>query len=227
LKIEKRLFDDSTPLPLKEISAHWKFIIEVITCKKELLHQCAKILLYFSKDSIKCKGKEIFFKKYVWNTISQDKLMSELVEIKIVAVTECVKILNNLRNACGEKGNVVDMISNKLKQSLSFKISKNFINTLLLLVKRDPNLEENLIGDKFINDVIEFTNDKKSYGVTTSILHEAREKWIKNNPEYININSYPIDHINNFGKMVQKYKIWETSSVKRITVHLGIKLKNI
>ena len=106
---------------------------------------------------------------------------------------------------------------------MTASIIKSFIGILL-----DENFspEENPIGWDFIHDMIEFT-DNETEGITTTELYEAREEWLKNNPDP-KLRSYSINELSSFGRMVKKYKTWEIIRGKgHVTLHAGIKIREI
>ncbi len=223
---QKLIRNHSCPI-LKNLSYHWKFIIEVITSNKEFLFQMAAILKMASEGRIKIlKDKSFWLREsndFGWMKSDKEECISKVKIFKDAFILTCLNTLHSL--PLSEHDNMIEIteICDKIKSSFEVKISKEVIDNFLHnIVDKETVLEEHPIGERFMRERLEFTKDNKFHGITTNILAEQREKWIKENPG-CNLQSYNSIQL---GKLLSQNKLWETDIGRsRIKRHLGIKLK--
>ncbi len=226
LKLGKKFFPQSTLPILTKLSDHWKFIIEVITIKRGFEKELAAILMYHSDGRIKKDDNDIIWlrdeKNNPWVKANNKKIIFELDEYKKCLITKCIDMLTSLCE--GKKHEEINYITQKLREALTLKVPSKTVDIFLdKLPEKSSYTEKNLLGQSFIDEVLELTNDDKFYGVTTTKLFEAREKWLKDN-DYDHLLSYN-NNIRLFGKIVKEHRVWEIDSSSNTTRHLGVKIK--
>ena len=219
----RKLFRDASSQVLKNLSYHWKFIIEVITASREFPFQMAAILKLASADRAKILGDKTFWvregSRYGWISSDKEEMICKVKRFNEEFILKCLQFINTLDN------DGLDEVKNSLKDAFTVKIDTETIKIFLQnIIDKAAIIKENPIGDRFIQDRLEFTEDKKYYGITTSVLFKEREKWMKANPTYP-ISSYSLIQ---FGRIVTIFKTWETEqSRSNIKHHLGIKFKPV
>ena len=231
IKNEEKMIDYTSDYVLQSLSAHWKYILEVITMKKELADHMAKVLFWKSENKIVGVGKKFFIlNNGCWKKIDRDTGEIYINRLKSTLITESLYMLTSLQDKYPNNSKLwyeTEKIKDKLKTNYQ-KFIKNYTlkSFIDLIITENFNISrstENPIGEIFLNETFEFTKDGKFYGVTSKKLYELREEWIKRNP-LTKIKSYKENEIGIFGKMVKEHKTWGTETAK-ITKHLGIKIK--
>ncbi len=226
-KTGTKLIRDKSSPALKNLSYHWKFIIEVVTANKEFSFQMAAILKMAIQNRIKVlKDKKFWLlENNRWMISNREECILKVKRFKEEFLLKCLDILTSLNLSEDDSTIEVLDISNKIKTSFETKISKEVIEILLQnIIDKTSTLTEHPLGERFIAERLIFTNDKRYYGITTSILYEAREKWIKENPT-CEIQPYNLLQL---GRLICTCKLWESEiGAARIRRHLGIKLKPI
>ncbi len=220
----KTINRNSSP-EIKALSYHWKFIIEVLTSDQELAVEMAAVLIMACDDRIKrCKEKKFWIRKSnrsCWLASDRDEVLCKLKEFKDEFIVKCLDFVVLIPM---KKAREIEELSKGLKLSLSRKFEKDVMELFMQnIIDKNFVFQENPIGQKFIDDVLEFTIDRKSYhGITTTLLFKAREKWILDNPQS-KLESYTLIQ---FGRMVTHFKLWEIDIDRsKIRRHLGIKFK--
>ena len=228
---ENKTFNDTIHPDLKVLSPHWKYIIEVIT-SKEHIQNIPGVLLWGSDGKMKrMRDQTLWIKKEIWIETDKDSLIAEMTSLKTEIINRCLYALHEVKNNKDENVRLLNEnilnISNKLKNAKSSKLTASIIKSFIgILLDENFSPEENPIGWDFIHDMIEFT-DNETEGITTTELYEAREEWLKNNPDP-KLRSYSINELSSFGRMVKKYKTWEIIRGKgHVTLHAGIKIREI
>ncbi len=225
-KFAPKLIHKSSSDEIKAISYHWKFIIEVLSSYKELAVEMAALLIMACDNRIKrCKEKNFWFRKNKLSSWSKSDIKEVLCKLKEFKDEFIIKTLDFITSIQIKKGNEIEKLCMEVKPAFQRQIRKDVLELFLQnIIDKDFSPTENPIGQRFIDDVLEFTDDKKSFhGITTSVLYDAREKWIAENRKH-EIIPYSLIQ---FGRILTKHKLWETENGRsNIKKHLGIKLKN-
>ncbi len=224
-KIGDKLITDSSIPVLKKLSDHLKCILEVITSNKEFPFQMAVILKLACENKIEKRGDEFWINENRNRVkIGEKEMLIKIKEYREVFFTKCLQIITGLQNDSGDDNREIVKICNKIKLAFEKKIEPEVIELFLNSIKNtEPIVYENPLGTRFLYESIEFTNDRKFYGVTTPRFMAVREKWITNNPG-CSIQSFKAVSV--FGKFLKSHKLWDTQLGRcGVTQHLGIKFK--
>jgi hypothetical protein len=236
IKNEEKAISSQSDDILQSLSSHWKYILEVITMNKEIPDHMAKILLWKSENRIiRGYGKKFWiFENDYWKKIDKDVATIYINKLKNEIITDCIYMISDLEEKYTNNLRLLkdtEIIKDKLKTNWTKFIKKNTLVTFIASITNNEfdgydvfdDYYENPIGQLFLDETFEITNDGKYYGITSKKLYDLREEWIKKNPSE-NIKSYNENEIGIFGKLLKKHKTWPTETGK-ITKHLGIKLK--
>jgi len=236
-KNEEKLINSQSDEVLQSLSSHWKYILEIVTMKKEYSEYMVKILLWKSNYTLLRGAGKIFWllQEGRWEKIEKETAFDFIDVLKKKIILDCMYFLNELtKNSTNLRLiNDVEIIMEKLKTNKNVFVKKDTIKKFLpFIIDNKFNGEkneqeeinyENPIGQKFLDETFEILNDDVYYGITGKKLYDLREEWIKQNPTG-NIKSYSKNEIGIFGKLVKKHKTWKSKSGKT-TKYLGIKLR--
>ncbi len=228
-KIGEKLFKSSSVDLLKNVPVHWKYILEVITAKRELGDELAAVLILVSDGRIKRSADNCLYMRRsrdsYWIKTDEIEVSEKIMEFRKEILDEADDILDDVltesKNEKEEKE--IQVIIKAVKKAYNFKVKKDTINIFLKEIPQKRGIIfENPIGQRFIDDIIQFTNDEKFYGVTTKKIWEAREKWIKDNSKY---NLPSCQTITVFGRIINQNRTWKTETGPHgLLKHLGIRI---
>ncbi len=116
---------------------------------------------------------------------------------------------------------IIKLLKSGMKRYIKIDFVKLFIEKIS---SQKENKYENPIGQKFIDENIEFMNDDKYYGINDQELLNLRENWSVKNPSD-NLRSYKNDKLNMFKNFIDIYKTWKSLKENNIIKYIGIRRK--
>lgn len=179
---EHKIFQKSSHPILMSIPYQIRNMIEIINLNYKTANELPFMLSNFNKEFAYINGNFIRLRDTV--IINKDEIILNIIDFKQNTSFILINFINNLRLENISDINLYIQLTNilgKLLKNDSRCIKRErfnlFIQRICMANKEveEKAVHENPIGERFINETIEFTNDDNFYGITDINFLELRE----------------------------------------------------
>ena len=228
-----KIFEECSHNVLLTLPLHIKAIIEIVTSSEKIDEQML-LLEWCIGDRFKYKNGEFFENKNnIDIPINRELFTVNIIKAKHIICGVLINLMNSIKDNNIKVETDINLylqicdIINKLKTAMKVFVKRELIEIFIEKISDKVEINyENPIGQKFIDDTLEFVKDDKFYGINDQELLQLSEQWLLKNPSY-NLRSYKSDILNIFKNFVDIYKTWNSIKEDGVIKYLGIRRKMI